>query len=351
MVNTIRVYGWEYLGNQGRLVITPLTDRCYLTLMSALQMYLGGAPEGPAGTGKTETTKDLGKALAKHCFVFNCSDDLDITQMNKFFKGLCMCGSWACFDEFNRIELEVLSVIAQQIFSIQNAIIKDATSKHPVSKFELDGQTISFDMATAIFITMNPGYAGRSELPDNLKRLFRTIAMMVPNYDKIALISLYSYGYTDSKDLAIKIVFSLKLSNEQLSTQSHYDFGMRSIKAILNACGNLKKSNPDENEARLVMRAISDCTVPKFTSEDIPLFENIMKDLFPKENMLEFDHGSLDLGIIKCAKKNNLQLSSKFKNKITQLYETIQVRHGLMVVGEAFSGKSSLIKVLSEGWQ
>lgn len=268
-------YCYEYQGLNGRLVITPLTDRCVMTLTTALTFKLGGAPAGPAGTGKTETVKDLAKSLALRCVVTNCGENLDYVAMGIIFSGLIQTGFWGCFDEFNRINTEVLSVVSAQIKTIQNGLIFD---KKKIDFLSTDMRLVN---TVGIFVTMNPGYAGRSELPDNLKALFRPVTMVVPDLILICENMLMSEGFTLAKVLAKKMTVLYKLAREQLSKQYHYDFGLRALKSVLVMAGQLKRSYSEMPEDLVLMRALRDMNMPKFVFDDVPLFHGLINDLFP----------------------------------------------------------------------
>ncbi|KAF5404423.1 hypothetical protein PHET_02178 [Paragonimus heterotremus] len=259
-------YGYEYLGNTPRLVITPLTDRCYRTLMGALKLNLGGAPEGPAGTGKTETSKSaIGAGLKRFLF---------------------------------------------------------------------EGTELSLNPTCTIFITMNPGYAGRQELPDNLKN------------DDYQIYCCHFIPRLPS--LASKIVATYRLCSEQLSSQHHYDYGMRAVKSVLTAAGNLRQKYLEEDESVLLLKAINDVNLPKFLSQDIPLFEGIISDLFPGVSLPKGDYDQF-LNVMKTRlDARQLQAVPWYTDKIMQIYEMIQVRHGLMIVGDPLSGKTQAYQTLAD---
>ncbi|KAG2769665.1 Dynein alpha chain, flagellar outer arm [Phytophthora cactorum] len=343
-------YDYEYLGNGPRLVITPLTDRIYVTATQALNLQMGCAPAGPAGTGKTETTKDLANALGKVCYVFNCSPEMDFKSLGNIFKGLASSGSWGCFDEFNRLVPEVLSVCSVQFKAVCDACKADD------EKFILENDEVMLDPTVGAFITMNPGYLGRSELPEGLKALFRPMTVMVPDLVLICENMLMAEGFTQAKILASKFYGLYSLLGQLLSKQLHYDWGLRAVKSVLCVAGAFKRAEPDIPETDLLMRALRDFNIPKIVAEDMVVFFGLLGDLFPR------DSPNVDVRNDP-PRKRDMELESmvqgaseaigntprpEFMLKVVQLSELLAIRHCVFVMGPPASGKTETWKTLKK---
>eukprot|EP00605_Chrysophyceae_sp_TOSAG23-4_P002934 GSChrysophyteH1.ASY1.ANO1.3229.1 assembled CDS len=276
-------YTYEYQGNAPKLVHTPLTDKCYLTLTQGMHMGFGGNPYGPAGTGKTESVKALAACMGRQV----------------------LCGAWGCFDEFNRLKEDQLSAISQQIQIIQDAI------KLKISPIQLLGRSVQ-------------GYGGRSRLPDNLKALFRPVAMGAPDNELIAEVSLVTEGFSQSKDLASKIVSLFKLSRQLLSAQQHYDWGLRALKAVLNSGGRLIQAYKADGEQ----------VTPELTFSDTSKFLALIGDL---------EQAIKD---VSAEKPFYLVEDPDQVRKMMQLKESLDQRMGCVIVGPSGCGKSTLWRVL-----
>ena len=195
---------------------------------------------------------------------------------------------------------------------------------------------------------MNPGYAGRTELPDNLKVLFRPVSMMIPNYRLIAEIMLFAEGFQNARQLSQKMVKLYKLSSEQLSQQDHYDFGMRAVKSVLVMAGSLKRAEKDLDEDTVLIRAMRDSNVPKFLKDDLPLFSALIQDLFPSAHIPDVSFVELENQIQETLTSKGLQNVPTFTTKVIQLFDTFDVRFGVMLVGPTGGGKTTCYEVLAD---
>ncbi|KAF0030538.1 hypothetical protein F2P81_017269 [Scophthalmus maximus] len=349
MVDAKFSYTYEYQGNAAKLVHTPLTDKCYLTLTQAMKMGLGGNPYGPAGTGKTESVKALGGLFGRQVLVFNCDEGIDVKSMGRIFVGLVKCGAWGCFDEFNRLEEAVLSAVSMQIQAIQDSL------KHHKLTCELLGKEVELDTNSGVFITLNPagkGYGGRQKLPDNLKQLFRPVAMSRPDNELIAEVILYSEGFKCGEILGRKLVAIFNLARELLTPQQHYDWGLRALKTVLKACGSLlqlqRRSHDKDKiqESSLVVQALRLNTMSKLTFADSSRFDALVKDVFSGVDFTDVEDHILMQALEQVYKEARLELIPSQLKKALELNEQLRQRMGVVIVGPSGAGKSTLWRML-----
>lgn len=256
----------------------------------------------------------------------------------------------------------MLSVVATQVKIIQDAIVRfsiasrrepqyqglpDGAPPAKVGRFSFFGTDVELIPTVGLFVTMNPGYAGRTELPENLKALFRSCAMIRPDLKPICENLLLASGFVEARSLARKFVTLYSLSFELLSKQKHYDWQLRAIKSTLLVAGRLRRESPQLSEAQVLMRALRDFNTPKIPTVDYPIFSRLLQDIFPDLDVpTEVDNNLRDK-IIRVAAERGLQTETTFVSKVLALHDILAIRHSVMIIGPAGCGKTTIRETLA----
>eukprot|EP00878_Enallax_costatus_P012531 GHUV01013087.1.p1 GENE.GHUV01013087.1~~GHUV01013087.1.p1 ORF type:complete len:2750 (+),score=1040.15 GHUV01013087.1:633-8882(+) len=290
---------------------------------------------------------------------------MDYRTMGDIFKGLAASGSWGCFDEFNRLVPEVLSVCSVQYKCVTDAqkqksllpgrgleYIDKAGEKHPAVErwtfVAADGVEMPLEEGTSAFITMNPGYIGRAELPESLKALFRPITVVVPDRQLIMENMLMAEGFVEAKMLAKKFASLYFLLEDLLSPQKHYDWGLRAIKSVLVVAGSLLRAEEGQVESHVLFRALRDFNVPKILAQDMVIFMGLLNDLFPGVDPPRKRDVDFEKVISEVTAEMKLTVEADFILRVVQLSELLAIRHCVFLMGPTGSGRTEVYKVLAK---
>lgn len=331
-------YSFNYIGVPERLIHTSTIEEAFSALMEAVTGGFGGCLFGPAGTGKTETIKALSQNLGKMVLVFNCDDSFDLPAMSRLIMGIAQIGAWGCFDELNRLHESVLSSVTGHVKMIQDAISR----KSPV--IESMGRSISLNPNTGLFVTLNPGYEGRSHLPDNLKRKFREYSIIKAEIQFITQTMFRVLGFRDTTALAQGLVDLFAFLRDVCSQQKHYDFGLRSFKKVLLNCTeitNFQKTRMEETT--ILRRSLTQMILPGFNVNDEDLYLRKITEIFP-EHSSTTPACSFTAQLPEACEKEYVILSETFLNKCQQLYHMQTSQQALIIMGHAGVGKTAVWK-------
>ncbi|XP_069461306.1 uncharacterized protein [Ambystoma mexicanum] len=245
-------YGCEFYGARIPLIMNPATEKCFLTISQAIQQVNGVALLGDHGVGKTETTKGLSYLLGKFLFLFTCSSNVDLTALSRVLLGTAMDGCWSCFDDFHLLTPNAVSVFMYGAQTIYDAL----KAKHPMSTL-LNGQEIAVDKNCNLFLTVH-WHPGFEQLPSNVRSLFRTVSLCVPDHTILLKGKLTSLGFKSPKALARRLQLIADLVKEQLPEKCHHHFSFQSFLGVLHRASQKRESEKANNAQTNRLEASND---------------------------------------------------------------------------------------------
>ena len=278
-------YGYEYLKPSSRLVLTPLTLKCFRALVISSKVGYFNALHGPGGVGKTETVKDYCRLMGRMCIVLNCSDAVTSILTGRLLKGVAASRVWVLFDDFNRMSMTIVSVVAQQLGIIRRASM---LAKGKSSSFDFEGEIITLVQPSNLFLTLNTTKFEKQIAPVSFKTLFRDATLTHPDYFEISRAILVASGFMCSKVLAELVTDSYSICADIFCTRTSHDWSLRQIIAVFRTASDeiryTKISTLDSKreilERSIIYKALLRIHEPQFDQRDKQSFRSIIDHVF-----------------------------------------------------------------------
>ncbi|XP_025098007.1 LOW QUALITY PROTEIN: dynein gamma chain, flagellar outer arm-like [Pomacea canaliculata] len=410
ILDTPYQYGWEFYGADCGAALTPITERCFLSMSMALSRCLGVRITGPVGVGKTETIKGLANILGNFVGVFQCSSVFNPINIGKISQGIAMDGCWGCFDEGQMLSKDALAVLMDHI----QAIISAMRAKQNFM-YLVDGAEIPIKKNVGLFMTSNPTHSlPEAGVPHDIVGSFRTVSLVKPDIGQILKAKCSALGFRAPNILALRLKVMSELVKDQLPQDYQHFFSAWVLGSVLKRASQKRRSLRDDRlsdrekrddpsrcdsansevpptrltthgsslgvgskqpgqmnmrkggtpnpmtaagklEHAIVFQTIEEMISPRLSGEDLSIFRTIVKDCFvglpdPPTTVSSAKSRTIDIESAIESKAQSLgHIAHKpWIAKCMQLYNLSQVHHGIIVAGKSGTGKSTCIETVVE---